>query len=246
MNTPAVYGGARTSERFELRDPALERQLADLFDGHLPRDPMYPDRQLVRSSYLAPVDDTIERTSFVRVREYLGAVEPGERSGPVSSFLELKHVLEDGTKTKERIPAAAGLLEQLRVAPTGATVVANAGSGDAASTAGRAAALLDSTPHVLEPGTDYGRLAWQDATGALRVTLDRVAPAGIPLSTGAIEQRVLEIKHMGGGSGVPGWLSSGIADAIAADALVTLRHGPMPGPVEEAALAAARVVGAVR
>ena len=240
------YGGVRTSERFGVRDATIEQRIADLLDTHLARDPMYPDRQLVRSSYLAPVDETIERTSFARVREYLGAAEPGGRSGPLASFLELKHVHPDGTKSKERIAAGGGLLDALRARPTSATVLERAGGADGAAIAGRAAELLDSTPHYLEPATDYGRLAWQDATGALRVTLDRVAPSGIPLSTGAIERRVLELKLTGSHPSVPGWLTAAIGDALAADALVTLRHGPMPGPIEQAAVAAGRIVEAVR
>jgi hypothetical protein len=244
--TPAIYGGARTSERFGDEDEALERRLQDLCDAHLPRDPMYPDRQLVRSSYLAPVDETLERTTFARVREYLGAAEPGGRSGPVASFLELKHVHGDGTKAKERVAAAAGLLDQLRAAPTGATVRASIGGGDGVAIADRAAQLLDSAPHFLEPATDYGRLAWQDAAGGLRITLDHVAPSGIPLSAGTIERRVLEVKHLAGASELPGWLAAALGEGFAADGLVALRHGPIPGPIEQAALAAGRVVEAVR
>lgn len=244
----SLFAAPRISSRFAVSDEAASLHLAQQFDAQLPRDPMYPDRQLVRSTYLAPVDAARERPSFLRVREYLGAADAAGADGPRAGFLELKHVGADGRKSKERVRVAANAIELLRDAPRASTVERIVAPGADPAIVARAARLLETTPHVLEAGTEYGRRAWEDVSGTLRVTLDDVAADGAALGRETITRRVLEVKHAPDLS-LPDWLRPLLDDALDAGTLEAIRPGstaPPPAAIDDAARAAAAAMRALR
>jgi hypothetical protein len=244
----SLFAGSRITDRFAVRDQAAADDLARVFDSMIARDPMNPTKQLVRSSYLAPIDESIPRESFLRVRQYAGSVD-GTDTARAATFLELKHVAADGTKHKERVAAAVDAVEQLRTRPVSATLTSVAAAGADQSVIARAARLLDSAPHQLEAATEYGRSAWETADSTLRVTLDDVATAGTSLARDGAAKRVLEIKHAAGE--VPGWVSSALQDAMSGGRITRIVPGVYPTAatasiVDDVASAAARMLTVVR
>lgn len=217
-NNRALYGQPRISDRWSIATAGTADELASALDAHLPRDPRNPGTQLVRSSYLAPVDRGAPRPTFLRIREYLGAIDGSNTSS--AAFLELKHVAADGTKHKERVPVALDAVEYLRRSPTGTTLRAVAAAHGDDPVVLRAVELIDGLPHRLEPGTEYGRRAWEDAASTIRVTIDDVAAAGASLLHDGAVRRVLEVKHRG--SGIPAFLATALDDAARAGTILRI------------------------
>ena len=233
-----VYAQPRDSQRWSITDDATERRIAAVLDRRLPLDPLYPTRQRVRTRYFAPHPAPAAQSRFVRLREYLGALEPGDVGAPRSTVIEVKRVLEDGRKRKERIPVAVDLLERLRRLPPHVALELEGRQGSALALGREVAGVLAVGVDV-EQSIDYGRRSWEHPSGTLRVTLDRVGPHGAALTSDNVARRVLEVKSVG--PVADRWLTTTLAQESARGGIARIVPGSGTAPIADAAYA---IVGA--
>lgn len=232
-----IYAQPRLTDRWQVEGPTAEAHLRGVLDGGMPRDPMYPDWQRVRSTYIAPPTGHEGQSSYPRVRQYLGPLDDANASG--STFLEVKFRGADGSKHKSRMSVAADFVDRLQ-ASDGRKVLAVGSVAEAdRAVASHVADLLDQGWSI-QPGTDYGRLAWEDPAGTFRITLDRVGPEGEQLSADNVVRRRLEVKALTGDRG-PAWLGTAIGDAVEGGLLTTNRASRLFASAATSAAMIARV-----
>lgn len=229
-----VYG-ARVERKFALPEHMVDDVLGEL-SAQLPRDPMYPTPQPVRTTYLRSIDEGGPKGK-IRVRTY-----PASETPP--TFLEFK-TGKGALREKVRIPVDADFVPRLLAGDHADDAVGLVQrGGDELPTAQRAVDLIDrGMQPVVE--VNYMRQAFEDAAGTIRVTIDRgLEHHGIGRLAGASGTRpgaVLEIKSAGGAA--PAWLESMLNDLVGSGVGVTeLADGKGSAALEDVMRGVAKLV----